>query len=91
MPRTKKLPSTLNVSLGPRYRKLTDDLVASGRYGSASEVIRAAMRLLEADERETRETVAGIRRGLADVAAGRVRPVAEVLARMRREIEKRRS
>jgi antitoxin ParD1/3/4 len=89
--RTKKQPATLNVSLGRRYRKLTDDLVRCGRYGSASEVVRAAMRLLEAEEREFRETVEGVRRGLEDVAAGRVRPAGEVFARMRGEIEKRRA
>jgi antitoxin ParD1/3/4 len=40
----------MNVSLTPRFEKLVNQKVASGRYGSASEVVREALRLLE--ERE---------------------------------------
>jgi antitoxin ParD1/3/4 len=45
--RTRK---TRNVSLTPELETLVDSKVASGRYRSASEVVRAALRLL--DERE---------------------------------------
>jgi antitoxin ParD1/3/4 len=41
---------TRNVSLTPELEALVDSKVASGRYRSASEVVRAALRLL--DERE---------------------------------------
>ena len=41
------LRTTLNVSLTPELARLVADRVASGRYGSASEVVRAALRLLE--------------------------------------------
>jgi antitoxin ParD1/3/4 len=37
----------MNVSLTPTLAKLVDERVASGRYGSASEVVREALRLLE--------------------------------------------
>jgi antitoxin ParD1/3/4 len=47
--RTRK---TRNVSLTPELETLVDSKVASGRYRSASEVVRAALRLL--DERERR-------------------------------------
>jgi antitoxin ParD1/3/4 len=47
--RTRK---TRNVSLTPELEALVDRKVASGRYRSASEVVRAALRLL--DERERR-------------------------------------
>lgn len=40
----------MNVSLTPQLEKLVNQKVASGRYGSASEVVREALRLLE--ERE---------------------------------------
>jgi antitoxin ParD1/3/4 len=43
---------TRNVSLTPELEALVDSKVASGRYRSASEVMRAALRLL--DERERR-------------------------------------
>lgn len=42
----------MNVSLTPHFQDLVTELVTSGRYGNASEVIRDALRLLE--ERETR-------------------------------------
>ena len=39
--------SALHVSLTPQLRRLVAEKVASGRYGSASEVVRAALRCLE--------------------------------------------
>ena len=41
----------MNVSLTPELERLVSRRVASGRYGSASEVVREALRLLE--ERES--------------------------------------
>jgi putative addiction module CopG family antidote len=43
---------TMNVSLRPELERYVAERVASGRYRSASEVIRAALRLLEKDEKE---------------------------------------
>jgi antitoxin ParD1/3/4 len=37
----------MNVSLTPELEKMIGDKVASGRYHSASEVVREALRLLE--------------------------------------------
>ncbi len=42
---------TRNVSLTPELEAFVDGRVASGRYRSASEVVRAALRLLDEDER----------------------------------------
>jgi len=48
---------TRNVSLTPELETFVDATVASGRYRSASEVVRAALRLLEKQERRVeRET-----------------------------------
>ncbi len=59
--------STLNVSLTPRHRKLVSAEVSSGRYGSASEVVREGLRLLEEKrehagllDRMRREIVVGV-------------------------------
>ena len=52
----------MNVSLTPELQKMVAERVDSGRYASASEVIREALRLLE-----DRDRLAVLRR---DVAAG---------------------
>jgi antitoxin ParD1/3/4 len=41
----------MNVSLTPQLEDLVQQKVASGRYGSASEVMREALRLLEERDR----------------------------------------
>ncbi len=42
----------MNVSIGNRWEKFVEHAVKSGRYGSASEVVREGLRLVE--EREAR-------------------------------------
>jgi antitoxin ParD1/3/4 len=42
----------MNVSLTPHLEDFVHQTVASGRYQSASEVVRTALRLLEERERE---------------------------------------
>jgi antitoxin ParD1/3/4 len=46
---------TRNVSLTPELESLIDSKVASGRYRSASEVVRAALRLLDERERQVEQ------------------------------------
>ena len=43
---------TMNVSLTPELERSVAEMVASGRYRTASEVVRAALRLLEKEEKE---------------------------------------
>ncbi|MFC1458456.1 type II toxin-antitoxin system ParD family antitoxin [Microvirga arabica] len=43
-------PKSLNVSLTPELTRFITARVASGRYQTASEVVRAALRLLEREE-----------------------------------------
>lgn len=47
---------TLNISLTPEWERFVNARVASGRYQSASEVVREGLRLLE--EREERRQTA---------------------------------
>ncbi len=47
--------SALNVSLTPELAAFTKALVRSGRYKSASEVVRDSLRLLEDREAKTAE------------------------------------
>jgi antitoxin ParD1/3/4 len=58
----------MNISLTPQLEKLVKNKVASGHYGSASEVMREALRLLaERDQRQSlriEELKAEIKKGL---------------------------
>lgn len=57
----------MNVSVGSRWEDFVDGVVKAGRYGSASEVVREGLRLVEEREAKLaalRETVdASIARG----------------------------
>ncbi|HXZ17680.1 MAG TPA: type II toxin-antitoxin system ParD family antitoxin [Roseiarcus sp.] len=57
----------MNVSIGDRWEGFVERIVNSGRYGSASEVVREGLRLVE--EREAK--LAALREKLeASIAAG---------------------
>jgi antitoxin ParD1/3/4 len=43
---------TMNVSLSPELHTFVTERVASGRFASASEVVRAGLRLLQETERQ---------------------------------------
>lgn len=67
---------SLNVSLPIELENRVRDHVASGLYGSASEVIREALRLFEAYQSVQVANLSALKSdialGLADVQAGRV-------------------
>ena len=67
---------SLNVSLPIELENRVRDHVASGLYGSASEVIREALRLFEAYQSVQVANLTALKSdiamGLADVQAGRV-------------------
>ena len=46
------MPMSLNVSLTPHLEDFIQQTVSSGRFQSASEVVRSALRLLEEQERD---------------------------------------
>ena len=85
----------MNVSLTPELEKLVNTKVESGRYNSASEVVREALRLLE--ERDLSRTAqlaefnAEIGRRLAALDRGETADPAEARVRLRRKSELRRT
>jgi antitoxin ParD1/3/4 len=56
------MSKTTSINLGDHFQSFIDQQISSGRYGSASEVVRASLRLLE--EREHK--IEGLRRALID-------------------------
>lgn len=74
----------------PDIAKLVQDQMASGRYSSEDNLLRVALTVLsdctdqegEGDQ-EYWDTVAAVRKGLEDEAAGRMRPLEEVIAEMK--------
>jgi len=53
-----------SISLGPHFEQFIQEQLASGRYKNASEVIRAALRLLEEEEMRLRALRHAVREGL---------------------------
>lgn len=70
---------SLNVSLPPELENRVRAHVASGMFGSASEVIREALRLFESYQSVQSATLANLKadieQGQADKRAGRVAPL----------------
>lgn len=71
-----------SVDLGKQLEGFVSRLVKSGRYNSRSEVLREGVRLIHERETKLAALDAAIERGLADAAAGRIKPAGEVLDRL---------
>jgi len=70
----------MNVSLTPELEKFVEDTVATGRYGSASEVVRAALRSLEQEQQWIEYAKRKIEIGLQQAAEGKFISEEEFLA-----------
>lgn len=53
-----------SIALSEHWEKFTADLVATGRYGSVSEVVREGLRLIEARQARIDALEAAIQEGL---------------------------
>ena len=58
------MAKTTSISLGEHFTGFVERQVAAGRYGSASEVVRAGLRLLEEHETRHRALQRAITEGL---------------------------
>ena len=66
----------MNITLTPQLKAMVDKRVASGRYQSASEVVREALRNLDEQDRLRKARIKKLRKeielGLDDLRNGRV-------------------
>lgn len=86
--------TTVNVSLTPELDAFLQSRVNSGRYQTASEVVREALRLLEHQERAResafQELKAKLQHGAAQAERGELLDGEEVFAELKTLINKRR-
>jgi len=54
----------MNVSVGSRWEDFIETVVKEGRYGSASEVVREGLRLVEEREAKLGQLRAGVREAI---------------------------
>lgn len=72
----------ISAELGKQLESYVQKLVASGRYGSKSEVLREGVRLIQDRETKLAALDASIARGREDADAGRTKPAEEVFRRL---------
>jgi antitoxin ParD1/3/4 len=72
----------ISADLGQRLESFVSNLVETGRYNSKSEVLREGVRLVEEREARLAALDAALAVGLADIEAGRTKPLEEVAARL---------
>lgn len=80
----------MNISLTPELDKFVHDKVASGRYHSASEVIREGLRLLEEQEQLREVKLAALRDEIQKgLASGQSIPGKQVFEELRTKAKQR--
>ncbi len=77
----------MNISMAPEFEQFVDEKVGSGDYSSASEVIRAGLRLLKERDAEHQARLEALRRdvgdGTAQLTRGDSKSGNEVFAQLR--------
>lgn len=70
------MPKNTSVTLGQHFEEFVSHQVSGGRFGSASEVLRAGLRLLEEREAKVaalqRALIEGEESGLAEYSLGKL-------------------
>jgi antitoxin ParD1/3/4 len=79
----------MNVSLTPELEKFVANKVATGRYSSASEVVRAGLRILEEEERWLVYARDRIAQGIEELKAGKFVTKEQFLANIAERKRKR--
>jgi antitoxin ParD1/3/4 len=86
--------TTVNISLTPELDAFLQSRVSSGRYQTASEVVREALRMLERVEKEREQAFhqlkAKLERGAGQAERGELLDGDEVFDELRQLIEERR-
>jgi antitoxin ParD1/3/4 len=77
-----EVPMAISADLGEKLEAVVNDLVANGRYNSKSEVLREGVRLVQEREAALAELMSELDKGLADIEAGRTKPIEEVVERL---------
>lgn len=85
----------MNVSLTPELERFVNRRLKSGMYGSASEVIRAGLRLLEEREKLVQARLEELRKdiavGIEQADRGELAEASEVFRKLRRNTRSRRT
>jgi antitoxin ParD1/3/4 len=82
---------TRNINLTPEMNRFVDEKIQSGQYANASEVLRAGLRALEADERESQARLEALRAAvLAGIDSGAAEgdPIGRLRVRIQRRSER---
>jgi antitoxin ParD1/3/4 len=74
------------VSLGNHFESFVQQMLQSGRYNNASEIVRDGLRMIEERERRVATLDAILTRSRADVKAGRMTPAEQVFDNLEAEI-----
>jgi len=77
----------MNVSLTPELEQLVQNKVRTGRYNSASEVVREALRLMDERDQVKAEVRKKIAAGVESARAGRLSDGDEFFAQMEAELD----
>ena len=72
----------MSIEIPAELQPFVREQLQLGCYQNEQQLVTEALRLLKAEREESLE---GVRLGLADAAAGRVQPIAEAFADLRRE------